>query len=44
MVELLVLGIRVDTVGTGKDKGYSLEITYKFTEKRVVDSTMEWHS
>ena len=40
VVELLVAGIRVDTVGTGKDKRATIAITYTFTSKRAVDSTI----
>jgi len=39
VVELLVAGIRVDTVGAGKDKRARITITYTFTPKRALDST-----
>jgi site-specific DNA recombinase len=40
VVELLVAGIQVDTVGTGKAKQATITITYTFAPKRAVDSTM----
>jgi site-specific DNA recombinase len=44
MVELLVAGIQVDTVGAGKEKHATITITYTFSPKRAVDSTTESRS
>jgi site-specific DNA recombinase len=44
VVELLVAGIRVDTAGTASDKHTTVEITYTFTPRRVVDSTTLWRN
>jgi site-specific DNA recombinase len=44
VVELLVAGIQVDTVGTGKARHAKITITYTFSPKRAVDFTTSYSS